>query len=259
MHIRKKILGNFYIRLSKIIPEGKLKSILRNNFYNLASNFTMGYNNVKFKDGTSCKFLKQPLLPAYFSQKEIEYYTKQYKLKKDDVVIDAGAYFGHFTIYAAKKVGNNGKVICFEPDPLNYKILNKNIRLNKLKNIKVIKKGLYNKDMILSFQQAGTDSSLNNKNNSKNIKVNVVDLDNELKRMNISKVNFVKMDIEGAEIEAIQGCKKIMKNNNINFAIATYHIVNKEKTFKKVEEIFKNNNYNTKTIIDGKETTYAWK
>ncbi|MEM3406001.1 MAG: FkbM family methyltransferase [Candidatus Pacearchaeota archaeon] len=60
-------------------------------------------------------------------------------LKKGDIVIDAGAYIGLFTLYASKKVGKNGLVIAYEPDPENYKNLLENIKLNKCKNVKLIK------------------------------------------------------------------------------------------------------------------------
>ena len=56
------------------------------------------------------------------------------------------------------------------------------------------------------------------------------------------------MDIEGAEIEALDGCLQTIRDFSPNFAIASYHVVNGEQTYIKVEEFFKNINYPCKTI-----------
>ena len=56
------------------------------------------------------------------------------------------------------------------------------------------------------------------------------------------------MDIEGAEIEALEGCIQTIKNLEPNFAIASYHIVNNEQTFIKVEKFFASINYPYKTV-----------
>ena len=73
-------------------------------------------------------------------------FLKKYKFREGDIIIDAGAYFGYFTILAAKKVGKTGKVIAFEPDPRNYKILQKNVAAAGLNNVIIVKKALFNKN-----------------------------------------------------------------------------------------------------------------
>jgi len=78
-------------------------------------------------------------------------YLKNYSLKKGDIVIDAGAYIGTFTLLASKILGEEGKVIAFEPDEENYKILSYYIELNNIKNIVLIKKGLWSKNTNLKF------------------------------------------------------------------------------------------------------------
>ena len=56
------------------------------------------------------------------------------------------------------------------------------------------------------------------------------------------------MDIEGAEIEALDGCIDTIKSLKPNFAIASYHIVNGEQTYIKVEKFFAKLNYPYKTV-----------
>jgi len=67
------------------------------------------------------------------------------------------------------------------------------------------------------------------------------------------------MDIEGSEIHAIRGAKEIIKNSNINLAIASYHVVNGTKTCFEVERLFQDLGYISITTHEEHLTTYAFK
>ena len=67
-------------------------------------------------------------------------------------------------------------------------------------------------------------------------------------RNDINKLDFVKMDIEGAEIEALEGCIVTIKSLSPNFAIASYHIVNGEPTYIKLEKFFEKIKYPYRTV-----------
>lgn len=132
-------------------------------------------------------------------------YERYYKPKRGDVVVDAGAGpCGVYTVLAAKSVGAKGLVIAIEPEIGNVKNINENIKLNKLGNVVVISKGLWNKR-----EQEMLDT-----------------LDNILRGLGVEKVNFIKMDIEGAEIKALEGMERTLENTDVNLAIAAYHMVN---------------------------------
>lgn len=196
-----------YEKISKIIPRGRFKEKIRSVFYKLIYSFNFGTKKVILKDEICGKFLRFPLIEEPEDKTEIEGYMKYYTLKNGDFVIDAGAFHGYFAVYAAKIVGESGKVICFEPDKNSFRILSKNIRLNKLKNVILINKGLWNKNITIGFKSCGESSAICLSNKSSE-KIEVVKLDDELKKLNIKKVDFIKMDIEGAEIEALLGSKK---------------------------------------------------
>lgn len=195
------------------------------------------------------------VLPGYF---------KYYRLKEGDTVIDGGAYLGEFTLYAAKVVGNGGKVIAFEPDTANYKKLLKNISLNNLDNVIAINKGLYCENTNLKFYNDSSGGSflfsedLESKPNGI-VKVPVVKLDDEMNRLGIQKVDFIKMDIEGAEIEALKGCKRLLKSNYVNLAIASYHILDGQPTCKRLEGLLQEMGYKFETANPQHLTTYGWK
>jgi len=66
-------------------------------------------------------------------------------IKEGDIVIDAGANIGLFSILASFKVKDKGRVIAIEPEPNNLKILKENVDLNGLKNVIIVPKALYDK------------------------------------------------------------------------------------------------------------------
>jgi len=253
-----------YHSLSKLIPESKFKNRLRNLIYGKLFLVTHGYKIVTLDKLRNIrgKFYKQLFIDYnYDIPLEIRGYQLHYTPKKGDIVIDVGTYIGEFAIYASKLVGKNGRVICFEPDKANMKLLKRNIKLNRLDNITLIEKGLWNKDGVLKFKTFGAGSVFEKFDDSKNLvnEVEVVKLDTILKKLNISKVNMIKMDIEGAEIEALEGCKETMKKNDVYFAIASYHTVNGEKTCKELTKIFNQLKYKSITEYPAHLTTYAQK
>lgn len=227
-------ISSFIASFFELFPEGPLKNRLR-------------------------VFLSfSPFVPSFVSDlSPLKGYELYYRLRKGDVVIDAGAFTGDYTIFAAKKVGPQGKVIAFEPDENNRRILKKNIQYEGLHNILIVPKGLWNKNTTLNFNfSEGLHSSLSSGSNQA---VEVVKLDDELKKLDIKKVDVIKMDIEGAEIEAIQGAVQTIKKNNIHAMIATYHIIDGKKTCFFIEDFFRKAGYQSKSDFKKHLTTYAWK
>ncbi|MEJ2252457.1 MAG: FkbM family methyltransferase [Candidatus Lokiarchaeota archaeon] len=71
-------------------------------------------------------------------------------------------------------------------------------------------------------------------------------------------MDFIKMDIEGAEIKAIQGAENILKEGT-NLAIASYHLINGKMSFNRLESLIESFGYKTKTKFSIHLTTYAFK
>ena len=148
-------------------------------------------------------------------------YLRHYDLKLGDVMIDAGGYEGTFSIYAAKAVGETGKVIVFEPDTENCRKLEANIRLNGLTNVIVVNKALWSEDKTLKFNNKHTAGASFFFNASPHaVEMSAVSIDNELERLGIGRVDFIKMDIEGSEIRAIRRVKSVeASEENIQSAL----------------------------------------
>ena len=186
-------------------------------------------------------------------------YFDNYKPKKGDMIIDAGAYIGVFAIFCSKLLKGECKIVAFEPDEKNYEILKRNLKINKIKNIKTSKKALWSKKDKIPFAGDQEEASHLSERSQTNKKIDVDSLDNQLKKS--KSVNFIKMDIEGAEIEAIKGCKKLIKKNkDIHFAIASYHLINGEPSYIGCEKLFKKLGMQTHTkYLDAHTTTYGFK
>lgn len=200
--------------------------------------------------------------PLYFIVKDITRYEEYYHVSKGNVVIDAGANEGILTLMFSNKVQSSGKVFAFEPDKANIETFKGNISLNgNTLNINLIEKGLWANSGTLDFYEAGTVSSsvyyIGGKSEKKNI--SVISIDDFVDSEDINKLDFIKMDIEGAEIEALVGARNTIQSFKPHFAIASYHIVENEVTYKKVEAFFASINYPFKTIFyeDGEIITYA--
>jgi len=216
------------------------------------------------------KIVAQFFFNLYFLQTELPGYLRYYKPKKGDVVVDAGAFHGLFSVLVSKLVGETGTIISVEPDKTNLNILKKNIEINKCNNIIVIEKALWDKKDTLDFSSTGGgESSLFDLTLGvaatktvavpKNSIVEAISLPEIIQEYKLKKIDFVKMDIEGAELEAIKGCADIIKKQDMYFAIASYHLRDGKRTFSNLEQLFHGFGYKTKTEYPQHTTTYASK
>lgn len=200
-----------------------------------------------------------PLVPNFISNMSpVKGYVLHNQPKPGDIVIDAGAYPGDYSIWASRKIGPEGRIICFEPDTKNRKVLRKNLEKKALKNFIIVPKGLWDENTILKLKNSdGLHTQLDLEVGDEEIEV--VKLDDELKNIGVSKVDILKMDIEGAEIQALQGAEQTLKNNNCSTAIASYHIVNGKITSEFVENFLRKIGYRAKSDYPTHLTTYAKK
>jgi len=164
-------------------------------------------------------------------------------LKEGDVVIDLGANIGYFTLLAAKLVGREGKVYAFEPEPRNYQYLTKNIQLNGYDNAVALQKAVADKPgkvklFICPYDtghhtiqkydgiQAYRPDFLDEKKEF--VEVEQVRLDDFL-RGKATKVNVIKMDVEGAEMLALAGMEELIKENkNLTMLVEFFPLLIKE-------------------------------
>lgn len=140
------------------------------------------------------------------------------EIKKGDVVLDIGANIGYFTLVFSQIVGTNGKVFAFEPDPNNFALLKKNIENNNLKNVELIQKAVSDVSKPLSLYLCDYNHAQHriypSPRCNKKITVESTIIDEYFSETEFyDKINFVKIDVEGSEYNAIEGMKKTLKSN----------------------------------------------
>lgn len=147
--------------------------------------------------------------------------------RKGNVVISCGAFMGETAIWFADKVGEDGIVYTFEPTNESYRFVKNNIQKNNLSRvIKVFEFGVWNEDRVLQIKNADNlqgkaSNSITSLNSD--IKINVKKLDTFIKEKEIKNVDFIKMDIEGSELEALMGAKETIISMKPQLAICVYH------------------------------------
>ena len=154
----------------------------------------------------------------------IEHFTP----KEGDIVVDIGAHMGRYTIISSKRVGANGKVVAIEAHPNNFEMLNRNIKLNQLTNVVPLNYAVYSKEtkikLYLPDEESGYTmhhsimpnyvfTKYKDKTEDKFVEVSANTLDYFLQMKEITDVNWVKIDVEGAEFEVLKGSHNVLSNS----------------------------------------------
>jgi FkbM family methyltransferase len=185
-----------------------LDIVLKDEFYQLKS--------LKRRD-----YKKEILF--YFYQ-EGPYEIDEVQIKNNDIVIDAGANIGIFSLLAAKK---GAVVYAFEPQQLFFNYLKKNITLNGFVNeIKPYSYAINSKTCQTTLNHDDKNllaASIIIDRGDANCMVNSISIDNWFDESKVKRIDFIKADIEGAERLLIDGAKKVLTNLKPKLAISTYH------------------------------------
>jgi len=142
-------------------------------------------------------------------------------LNEGDTFVDLGANEGYFSIIGGKIVGKKGRVISIEPQTRLQNIINKNIKLNRISNVELFQLCISNKvgkEVIYLSPELNTGSSGVLKKQKYKVATENVDsmtLEDLIDKLQIKKVNLIKIDIEGSEYEAILGSKKLFEDKII--------------------------------------------
>jgi FkbM family methyltransferase len=191
---------------------------------------------------------------------------------KGDIVVDIGACLGRYTLTSSNLVGKNGRVVAIEGDPSHFEMLNKNLKLNKVSNVMAINCMIGSDDMHLILNSedeyltvSSKDLHTNYKENSYrefdetgraqigNTIVHFNTLDNILiKEHGISEINWMKIDVEGAELEVLKGAHNILSNSKRINLLIEIHGVN--KLYKPIVELL--DSYNFKIIFEKDDPSY---
>ncbi len=166
-----------------------------------------------------------------------------------DIVIDVGANIGSESVLAASK-GQNVKVFAFEPTDSLVPLLEENRAINGFfDRIEIIKKAVSNNNGKTQFVLE-TESEINhiattNSNGKKTKDVDCLTLDSFTKNTGIKKINFLKIDVEGAELLVLQGAKNLLAEKRIDLILfeLNKNLSNFNATPEDIFTVLRSNNY----------------
>lgn len=193
---------------------GFLKSLYYRIFFRTIPDVLI-VNGMEMKVNKGDRFVSLDLLiNGVYEKFETDLVKKE--VKNGMNVIDAGANIGYFTLLLAKNVGPSGKVFAFEPDPDNFSILKENVEMNGFDNVVLVNKALSDSvgttKLFLSKTNKGAHSILNFNKSKVSIEVETTTIDEYFKKSK-TKIDFIKMDVEGAEGKVFTGMRRFLKNN----------------------------------------------
>jgi FkbM family methyltransferase len=159
--------------------------------------------------------LDHELIYNEFERMEIEFVNRL--LRRDMTVVDAGAHHGLYTLLASKRVGWDGRVIAIEPSRRECERLEKHLRMNRCSNTELVRCALGEdqgeadlylvdgfQDWCNSLRLPAVDEPIRTE------RVTVRRLDDVLAELGVTKVDFLKLDVEGAELSVLCGAMKLL-------------------------------------------------
>ena len=138
-----------------------------------------------------------------------------FEVKEDATIFDIGAWKGDTAYFFSKKCSNKTRIYAFEPDDYAFQILEKIKEKYKLNNV-------ITKNILLSNAEKEIDF-ISMIENTPTINKNAITIDKFVEENNIEKIDYIKMDVEGAEKNILEGSIKTIKKFKPSLAIAIYH------------------------------------
>ena len=179
---------------------------------------------------------------------------RHFSPKKGDIVVDVGAAFGLYTIPSSKQVGQNGKVFAIEAHPDNYEVLKRNVKLNNLSNVTCLNYAVYSTKTKVKIYTNYTIMServiSGEEEKAKEVSADTLDNILKLNKIPAEQVNWIKIDVEGAELEVLKGAHNILSNSK---EIAISVEIHGKNNYQPVIDLL--NLYNFKIIF---QKNYDW-
>ena len=189
------------------------------------------------------------------------YIVKEYNqlmgyLKQNSVVIDIGAQIGVFSVFAGK-IAKKGLVLSYEPFTENFEMLNQNIKLNSLENLKAFKKGISGKsgkrELVISEENTGGHSLF--ESGGKKVEIQTITLEQVFKENKLKKCDYLKIDCEGAEYEILMNTP-IAYLKKIKSISMEYH---DNGNVEELKNFLEKSGFKVEIGILGEGMLYAWR
>ncbi|MGB7913157.1 MAG: FkbM family methyltransferase [Desulfobaccales bacterium] len=172
-------------------------------------------------------------------------------IAEGSIVFDIGAHVGFYTLLSSVLVGPKGRVFAFEPIEGNLFYLKKHLHLNHITNVSVIEAAVSDHDGVTYFAR-GCHSSQGHISPKGNLLVKTVCLDELHFNRKVLTPDFIKIDVEGAEMSVLIGARSILEHYHPMIFLATHG----EDVHRQCIILLKSLDYKIEAI-DGKPITHS--
>jgi len=183
---------------------------------------------------------------------------------KGKTVYDIGGYEGIFTLFFAREVGEHGMVITFEPNPVSYRKIIDNVKVNQFDNVKVFNFAIGERKstakLVLEDFEVGTgeimsdnDVTISSMKGKKYVQVEIDSIDGLIYDGVIPKPQFIKIDVEGFELEVLKGAATNLEQSRPQLFIEIHGdgIENKKKNLRNIVEFLSRYRYEIVHVESG--------
>jgi FkbM family methyltransferase len=196
------------------------------------------------KNGTvsTTRLIKNPIrYSSYFYE---TFFFDKYRPKIGDVILDAGAGIGESLGYLSSLVGDSGQIIAVEADPELCEYSELLVSKLQLTNVTVINAALHSSSnseiKLYRNENWEENTTVPGKFDECSVLVKTISIDDIFKNLNLDKIDFVKMNIEGSEVNALRGSQQNFYRIN-NWCVSAHDFIGIE-TKRDVIDFFKENN-----------------
>lgn len=164
----------------------------------------------------------------YLTHRDIEEARKKSRflnVMEGNIAIEGGAFTGYYAMQLSQSVGEKGMVVAIEAVPENFKLLKKNIESNNLTNVIAVNKALSNQKGTATFfrkkkQEGSIVKGMVSEKNQISVECDLVD--NIVTELNLPKIDFIRLQLNGAELNALKGMSKTLQHQPQVLVAAPY-------------------------------------
>jgi FkbM family methyltransferase len=166
--------------------------------------------------------------------------------KKGEILFDIGAHVGYFSAMAALINDGTGGVFAFEPRPMNARFFRKHMKKNNFQNVTLFEAAVGDSEKDVKFD-TGHGSATGHVSTRGRMKVKQVSIDNMIKKGILPFPDFIKIDVEGGEIEVLKGLTEIISIHHPKILVATHN----NECHNYTMDFLKRNNYKIEILNPG--------
>jgi FkbM family methyltransferase len=160
-----------------------------------------------------------------------------------NIFFDIGSHIGYYSSIAAVINSGKGSIFAFEPRPMNIKFFRKHMEINNFHNVTLIEAAAGESDGYVRFDERhGSATGFVSPDGS--IQIRQVSVDRMVKDGSLPVPDFIKIDVEGGEIEVLKGLKHVISSARPKILVATHRPECREF----VEDFLKQNNYSFQVL-----------